>query len=226
MPFCPSVFRRVSCHSGPCARLHIYIAKGRLTRRDDTGDAAAMAPTPTEAKRSSALCEEQRHGASQPPKPPSSKERPDWLFHWRSSPPRPQCSSSLHYMPKMSYTREHGNEENVAPRDAQSGKKRASARVSSSGASSLRNGLAATSLLLSKAGGLQRRREEGDPSPESTQPVVAEPTPAATATPAAKLSAAVEATPLLGAPPLVASSGDAAPAGGTACAAQCRCVIS
>ena len=68
-------------------------------------------------------------------------------------------------MPKMSYTREHGNEENVAPRDAQSGKKRASARVSSSGASSLRNGLAATSLLLSKAGGLQRRREEGGPSP-------------------------------------------------------------
>ena len=198
-----------------------------LTRGDDTGGAAAVAPTPTEAKRSSALCEEPRHGPSHPSKPPATKQRPDWLFHWRSSPPRPQCSSSLHYMPKMSYTREHGNEENVAPRDAQSGKKRASARVSSSGASSLRNGLAATSLLLSKAGGLQRRTEEGDPSAGSTQPVVAELTPAATATtPAAKLSAAVEATPLLGAPPLVASSGDAAPAGGTACAAQCRCVIS
>eukprot|EP00964_Phaeocystis_antarctica_P148318 scaffold115136_cov60-Phaeocystis_antarctica.AAC.1 len=200
---------------------------GRLTRRDDMGDAAAMAPTPTEAKRSSALCEEQRHGPSQPPKPPSSKERPDWLLHWRSSPPRPQCSSSQHYMPKMSYTREHGNEENVAPRDAQSGKKRpSSARVSSgAGTSSLRNGLAATSLLLSKAGGLQRRREEGGPSLGPTQPVVAESAPAATATPAAKLPAAVEATPLLGAPPLVAS-GDATPAGGSACAAQCRCVIS
>ena len=199
--------------------------KVSLTRRDDTGDAAAMAPTPTEAKRSSALCEEQRHGPSQPPKPPSSKERPDWLFHWRSSPPRPQCSSSQHYMPKMSYTREHGNEENVAPRDAQSGKKRASSARVSSGASSLRNGLAATSLLLSKAGGLQRRREEGGPSPGSAQPVVAESAPAATATPAAKLPAAVEATPLLGAPSLVAS-GDATPAGGSACAAQCRCVIS
>ena len=187
-----------------------------------------MAPTPTEAKRSSALCEEPRHGSSHPSKPPATKQRPDWLFHWRSSPPRPQCSSSLHYMPKMSYTREHGNEENVAPRDAQSGKKRASARVSSSGASSLRNGLAATSLLLSKAGGLQRRTDEGNPNPGSTQPVVAESAPAATATtPAAKLSAALEATPLLGAPPLVASRrGDAAPAGGTACAAQCRCVIS
>jgi hypothetical protein len=194
---------------------------GRLTRRDDTSGDTTIGPTAT----SSALCEKPRHGPSHPSKPPATKERPDWLFHWRSSPPRPHCSSSLHYMPKMSCTREHGNEENVAPRDAQSGKKRASVRVSS-GASSLRNGLAATSLLLSKAGGLQRRREEGDPSPESTQPVVAEPTPAATATPAAKLSAAVEATPLLGAPPLVASV-DAAPADhGRACAAQCRCVIS
>ena len=198
-----------------------------MTSRDDTDVADAVAPTPTEARRSSALREEPRHGPTRPPKALATKQRPDWLLHWRSSPPRPQCSSSLHYMPKMSYNGERGNEENLAPRDTQSGKKRASARVSS-GASSLRNGPAATSLLLSEAaGGLQQRREEDDPRPGPTQPVVAD-TPAATATPAAKLSTApaVEATPLLSAPPALLAGRDATLPSSTACATHCRCVIS